>query len=256
MLLADPPATPLDLRFRLFGTYVRVHPLFWLMCLLLGWDFTKMRVLSDNGMTELAVWTVACFLSILLHEFGHVWMGRIFGTDGHIVLHSFGGLAIGSNDLRRGWQRVLVSAAGPGIQLLLYGGLIGLMKLGYSPEVRTPLWFLVLILLMINLYWPLLNLLPIWPLDGGQITREVCQGLSRQHGLLASLWISLVVSAVLAVNALLGQQGKGFIPYAPTSMWMAIFFALFAVGSWQGIQMERAARASYAEFDDRLPWER
>jgi hypothetical protein len=88
------------------------------------------------------------------------------------------------------------------------------------------------------------------------ITRELCLYFSRRNGLLISLYISLTVSAVLAVNALLGMQGRSLIPYAPTSMWMGILFAMWAVGSWQGIQAERAERQASAGFDDRLPWER
>ncbi|MFO0843119.1 MAG: hypothetical protein U0797_12115 [Gemmataceae bacterium] len=152
-------------------------PFFWVMSVILGWNLTTNPVLSDNGMLDLAVWVLACFVSILLHEFGHIWMGQVFGSHG-IVLHSMGlRLAVGSNRLSRGWQRVLVSAAGPGIELLLWAALFGLLYAGYRPEPGTPLSLLVWILLTINLYYgALLNLLPIWPLDGGQITPR---GLQR-----------------------------------------------------------------------------
>jgi Zn-dependent protease len=285
VLLAEPDSTPFDLRFRLFGTPIRVHPLFWLVSVLLGWDLTRNPVLSDNGMPDLMVWVLASFVSILLHEFGHVWMGQVFGTRGHIMLHSMGGLAIGSSDLRSGWQRVLVYAAGPAIQLLLFTVLVAAVLFGVLPfpdrgsapvfavfrwlivnvGITTPeqgadpnpaLALFTSLMLTINLLWPLLNLLPILPLDGGQITREICVGASRQNGLLAALWISLGTSAVLAVNALLAQtSGRAFLPFAPTSMWMAIFFALFAVSSWQMIQAEQQNRRSYYN-DDRMPWER
>ena len=72
-------------------------------------------------------------------------------------------------------------------------GLIGL-----PPAVLLTLLFLA----EINLFWPLLNLLPIWPLDGGQITREVSTAVSRRQGLVVSLWISLIVSGFLALHAL------------------------------------------------------
>src|SRR5262249_7394009 len=136
-----------------------------------GWNLVNAPpLLGDNGVARLLVWIVCVFVSILLHEFGHIWMGKLFGTDGHIVLHGFGGLAIGSNALYSPWKRILVSAAGPGIQLLLWGALLGLL-LAVQPApgslhpvvgefLRQMLW--------INLAWPILNLLPIWPLDGGQ----------------------------------------------------------------------------------------
>jgi Zn-dependent protease len=254
VLLSDPPATPFDLRFRLFGVDVRVHPLFWLMSVILGWNLTVNPVISDNGMLDLAVWVLACFLSILLHEFGHIWMGQVFDSHGYIVLHGMGGLAIPSRALRS-WRHILVSAAGPAVQLVLWAALFGLVYAGYRPEPRTPLALLLWILLTINLYWPLLNLLPIWPLDGGQITREAFAMVSPRQGVIAALYLSLGVSAVLAVNALMGRNGNAFLPYVPTSFWMMILFAMFAVDSWQAIQAEKQARYDYAA-DDRMPWER
>lgn len=256
-MISDPGATPFDLRFRLFGVDVRVHPFFWLMSVLLGWGSTRQPVFSNNGLPELLLWVGACFVSILLHEFGHVWMGQAFGSDGHIVLHGMGGLAIGSSAVESPWKRILVIAAGPGIQLALWAALryvlipfspsLGLLQ---YPAVRLLLVFLILI----NLYWPILNLLPVWPLDGGQITREVSVLASPRRGLLFSLWLSLVVAAVLAVNAFIGDRGEPFLPhYAPTGLWAGILFALFAYGSWQAIQAEQSRR--YYERDA-LPWER
>ena len=76
-------------------------------------------------------------LSLLSHADRHVWMGQVFGAQSHILLQGMGGLAIGANNLRSGWQRVLVLAAGPGIQLLLWGALWGALWAGYRPEPAT-----------------------------------------------------------------------------------------------------------------------
>jgi Zn-dependent protease len=274
----------MDVRFRLFGVPVCIHPLFWLISAMLGWGLVSSPVISDNGMLDLAIWILACFLWILLHEFGHVWMWQAFGVRSHILLHSMGGLAIPSTGTTtKRWQHILVSAAGPGIQLLLFAVLVALLYLGVLPfpdvmfrrvggflswlgvkpqevgwELSPPLGLLLAVTLEVNLFWPLLNLLPIWPLDGGQITREACAMASPQKGVLTALWISLVVSGVLAVNALVGMKGglgKPFIPYAPGGMWIAILFAIFAVGSWQAIQIEQQNQRG-SGYDDQLPWER
>src|SRR5262249_8193181 len=150
---------------------VRVHPLFWLFTAILGWDFLR------EGFAELLIWVACCFLSILLHEFGHVWMGRAFGAqDSYIVLYSFGGLAVRSNDLRQRWQRIAVSLAGPGIQLVLYGLIqLGLWSLSEEQLLRIPrgAGLAIGLLMFINLVWALFNLLPVWPLDGGQVSREL-----------------------------------------------------------------------------------
>ncbi|MFM7149988.1 MAG: site-2 protease family protein, partial [Gemmataceae bacterium] len=239
MFLADPSSTPFDLRFSVAGIPVRVHPLFWLMTIVLGWNITQSRVLSENGMVELALWVAACFLSILLHELGHVWMGNLFGARSHIVLHGMGGLAVGAGNCPHHWQRILVSAAGPVIQLLLWGGLVLLIRYLFGPGEMTPIRFLIGLLLMINLYWPILNLLPILPLDGGQILRDLAMWISPRKGLLFALYVSFLVSAALAINALAGINQKAFIPYAPVGQYTLILFGMFAVGSWQMIQAER-----------------
>jgi stage IV sporulation protein FB len=280
VLLYAPESTPLDLRFRVLGTYVRVHPLFWLIGVILGAESAiKHPVLPGNGLVDLALWIFCVFVSILLHELGHIWMGRLFGSEGHILLYGMGGLAIGSNNLSARWQRILVSFAGPLIQLLLWAILVGVV---WVSLVRRGELFVVLLrdaclaptdvlevllpgkpaialllgmLLMINFWWPVLNLLPVWPLDGGMITREVCTGTSGSRGVLVSLWISLIFSAALAINALwaMNHKGKGFLPYLGGDWWTAILFAYFAVGSYQAIQLETSRSRSY---DDDLPWER
>src|SRR5262245_56640681 len=137
VMLAEPSPTPLDLRFRLFGTPVSVHPFFWLMAVLLGWRLTSISLVGDNGMIALLLWIVCVFVSILLNEFGHIWMGKAFGTDGYIVMHGMGGLAIGSNQLYTPWKRICVSAAGPAIQLALWGVLYGLLHGGAFASFRV-----------------------------------------------------------------------------------------------------------------------
>jgi Zn-dependent protease len=250
----EPDQTPYDLRWRMFGIPVRVHPLFWLVAVLLGWDFL------NAGLLYLGLWVLCVFVSILLHEMGHVLMGRLFGARGHIVLYSFGGLAIGSNDLRSRWQRIAVLAAGPGIQLLLWGALVVLapsLLVGVPEQWRLPVTATVLMLWQINLFWPILNLLPIWPLDGGQISREALEGLFRDRGTTLALGISACVSGLLAVHALLATLSHGktiLLPYVPAfGMFTALFFAYFCINSFQALQAENARRRPW---DDRMPWER
>ena len=72
--LCEPGHTRFDWCFRLFGTDVRVHPFFWIAILLLG---------GDQGDPWLTVyWVVIVFVSILVHEFGHVIAMRWAGDSG------------------------------------------------------------------------------------------------------------------------------------------------------------------------------
>jgi Zn-dependent protease len=252
-MLVEPGQTNFDLHFRLFGTPVRVHPFFWLFTAILGWD----AIDRPDGLILLFIWVVTCFLSVLLHEFGHVWAGKLFGSrDSYIVLYSFGGLAVGSREVSHRWQRIIVSLAGPGIQLALYG-LLRLWLWSVSPETlaRVPdrALIMLLMLLTINLIWPLFNLVPVWPLDGGMVTRDVCTAASPRNGLQFSLGLSIGVAAFIAIHALIARSRPDFqIPYLPTDPYVAILFGLLAYQSWQLLQQ---ARIWQTQVDDRLPWE-
>ncbi len=245
----EPNETAYDLRWRMFGTPVRVHPMFWLIAVILGYDAT-IRL----GIGFVLAWVACVFVSILLHEFGHVWMGRLFGSHGHIVLYSFGGLAIGSNHLSRRWQRILVLLAGPGIQLVLWGLLVLTYRriVGAVPPTQQESVIIILrMLLWINFGWPILNLLPVWPLDGGQVTREICQAIAPEKGTAISLGISMVVSGVLAAHALMSSQGKPLLPYVPEfGMFTAILFAMLCLSSFSAMQAENERRRHW----DRDEW--
>jgi hypothetical protein len=96
------PPTRFDLSFRLGDIPVRVHPFFWLTTILLGLNTGREGL---DILIYLSVWTGVVFVSILAHELGHVLMGRSFGSRGHIILTGFCGLAVGSSNVPRRWQR-------------------------------------------------------------------------------------------------------------------------------------------------------
>ncbi len=249
MMMQEPDPTPFDLSWRMFGVRVRVHPLFWVLAAFIGWGNYL-----QFGLPYLFIWIGCVFVSILLHEFGHVIVGRLFGAEGRILLYCFGGLAIGSSDLRRSWQRVAVYLAGPGVQLVLAGGIRLLMylylrRLGdWDPRAIMALIFLF----EINFYWAVFNLLPVYPLDGGQVTREVCEGIAPGRGAVLALGTSTVVCCAIALLILLAANKKIEIRGIQPTMYNALLFGMFAANSYQALQAERSRH----RWDDRLPWER
>jgi len=250
----EPDPTPFDLRWRMLGTNVRVHPGFWIMSALLGW-----RWFEKGNFGYLLLWIVCVFFSILLHEFGHVMMGWCFGSRSQVLLYFFGGLAIGMEVWKR-WQRVLVFFAGPAIQLVLLAVVmvLTLWLPGAVPrDYEVPVKALLAMLFLINLFWPLFNLLPIWPLDGGQITREVCEGIWGVRGFAYALLISGILAGVLAVHCLMAANGKPLIPYLDFlgTIWNAVLFAMLAVGSFQMWGQVNNQARHRPKTDDRLPWE-
>jgi stage IV sporulation protein FB len=265
MLLMEPNPTRYDLRWRMLGTEVRVHPMFWLVSVIMGASTLNM------GIQYLLVWVGCVFVSILIHELGHVWMGQVFGAHGHIVLYGFGGLAIGSNQLESRGQRIAVSFAGPLAGFVFLGLILGVlwicdaeafqfclwmaqMDLGLpvgdafvelAALPRTPHPILLAIvgdLIFINLMWGLMNLLPIWPLDGGQISRDAWLGVSPDAGLTRSLGLSMVVSGLLAIHCFLVVLGKQLLPFMLPigGVYTAILFAVLALQSYQLLQQAHA----------------
>lgn len=238
MFLLEPTRTAYDLNWRMFGIDVRVHPMFWLVAVILGFPAIHL------GIEFLLVWIACVFVSILVHELGHVLMGRLFGTQGHIVLYSFGGLAVGSSDLSSRWQRIAVYFAGPLAGFVLFG-LVLLAELAFfsgTAEPPTPLVASALTdLIVINLWWGLVNLLPILPLDGGQISRDFLGWLWPRNGLPAALVLSMLTAAAVALLA-------GFYL---RSWYMALLFGLLAVQSFQALQQLRQTPWQ----EEPRPWE-
>ena len=217
MLIGEPPRTQADLNFTLFGFPVRVHPLFWLVALVLG--------MKLGNAADVLTWVVAVFVSILFHELGHATAMRAYGYRPWITLYGMGGLAsygerdaYGARSSPR--EHVLISLAGPGAGFLLaalicaavlltghrmdfalggsYGIDVNILELVGSARFT---WFLQ-IMLFINILWGLVNLLPVYPLDGGQVAREILLYRNPGEGIRQSLMLSIATAVLLAVYGL------------------------------------------------------
>ena len=246
MFLADPPPTQADLHFRLLGFPVRVHPLFWVVAVLLGLNGTS------TPPVEVLIWVVAVFVSILVHELGHAVMQRRFGGRPWITLYAFGGMAACRDCDRSTRSQMLISLAGPLagflfallviVSIRLSGHTIGWLW-AQGVEVSSFIWYFlpqwqpfeswhlelfIRQLLFINIFWGLVNLLPIYPLDGGQISRELCQIGQPRAGILLSLKISVVFAAMMAVFGLLNS-----------GLFLGLFFGYLAYTSYRTLQAYR-----------------
>lgn len=200
----------------------------------------------------LLLWTICIFVSILIHELGHALAFRYYGIHSSIVLYHFGGLAIPTSTFQPGQsfarigprQDLVISIAGPALQLLSALVVILLVKIpGFQVAIfdnmpaglhRVPwvtegkmidsegLYALVSFYLFPSVVWALLNLVPVWPLDGGHIARSLI--LMGRGTIAQSLWLSVIASGLLAMYAF--QNGQPI---------MAVFFGMFAFSSYQQI---------------------
>lgn len=240
-MISEPAPTQGDLRFSIAGIPVRVHPLFWLVMMLLGLNFTEGKT------TPVLIWLVAAFLSILLHELGHALTARAYGWAPRIVLHGMGGVAIYRPTRHRPLAQILITLAGP-VAGFVFAGLVLLTLKATGHDVywvgRVVPWvfpfdppgmyLLATYLIAANILWGLLNLLPVFPLDGGQIAREVLNLLSPGDGLRFSIWISILTAVGMGVFAFvkLGSPYTAmFFAYLAYVNFMA-WQTLFGRGGW------------------------
>ncbi len=123
MYVPEPRRTWLDLRWRMFGVSVRVHPLFWAVAAALGWGFYAES--DRGGLALLCLWIACTLFSLLVHEFGHVAAARLFGARLHVVLYALGSLTTGMDAIKSRSRRLVVLLAGPLAQGILLGGTLG-----------------------------------------------------------------------------------------------------------------------------------
>lgn len=206
-------------RFRLFGIPVEIQPWFWITLAILG------GALSANTsalLLKLLLFILAGTFSILVHELGHALTGKAFGAPTSITLQAFGGYASFPARSFTRVQSFLVTAAGPVIQIVL--GIGALMILRYV-ELPTPAAEdFVESLMEVSFFWAILNLLPVIPLDGGQLV----VALLGPKRFTISLWISLVVAVLAALGLLVLSGGRSFL--------FPIFMASFAFENWKLLQ--------------------
>ncbi len=198
--------TEFDLRFHIYRIPVRVHPLFWLISIFFVWKST------DNP--QLKILGVLCmFFSILVHELGHAIVIRRYGYPSEIVLHAMGGYATSSNFST--WRSVWVSFAGPLAGFIVWGIVAAakyfMIHYYQEPLTNDAVWYCIWILLFINGYWGLMNLLPILPLDGGRISQALITRYFPQRAEERVLQLSILASGSVAAWALSQMPDRRYL---------------------------------------------
>jgi Zn-dependent protease len=259
MFLGGEQPTPLDLRFRLGPFPVRVSPLFWLILALFGdWVFRSL------GPLYLLIWVACGFVSILIHELGHAVAIRAFGSPSSIVLHGFGGYAENPYPPTSAWKRMLIALAGPAAGFTLCGAAFGMLY-GLGPDNLNPYANRTLLFLVwMNLIWNLFNLLPVFPLDGGRVFRELCAILRTRNPDAVTHLVSVGVAALMAVRGVatfLNVRIPVVDDYLPSwlrpGMFMTIWFILLAYENFQMYQLASRRYPRYYDDDsDTPPWRR
>jgi Zn-dependent protease len=203
---------------------VAIHPFFWIFAALIGW-------LNSRSLIGTLIWVGIIFISVLFHEFGHALTAVCFRQKASIQLVAFGGFTAYDGSKLALWKQFFITLNGPlfGFGIYLLATLILQANWTGMPVIFTILRWTQLA----NLFWTLVNLLPVMPLDGGHLLRIIFEAVFGLKGIRAALLVGAVLSLGLALYFMVAQ-----------AFLVGAFFFLFA---FQGFDSWRKSRLSTAD---------
>lgn len=166
-------------------------------------DASVLQIVSTSFLSALCL-----VLSVLIHEFGHVIVGRRFGVGfGSITLFMFGGAANMDSNVPSPKAEAIMAVAGPATSLLLaLISFLVLMAHGFFVEVAedqfTIFTMTLRFILSINLALGYFNLIPAFPLDGGRILRSAVWAISKNFlfSTKVASWSGRALGTAMAVS--------------------------------------------------------
>jgi Zn-dependent protease len=219
-----------------FGIGIFVHPTFWLLPLMV-----VMRAVSggaDYVVVSLVLLTAAMGC-VVLHELGHALTARYFGIRTRdITLYPIGGVArlerLSDNPI----EELLIAIAGPGVNVVIAGGLavlllLGQVQFGWEAIQAHGLAFVGWTLFWINVVLVLFNLIPAIPMDGGRVLRAL---LALPLGRLRATEIAAGVGVVCAI-------GIGFASFYVGNPMLILIGVVALLGGRQELAMVRHQEA-------------
>jgi len=173
---------------------ITIYPIFWFLAALIGF-------FASGSFVGSFMWVIIILVSVLVHELGHALTALVFKRNPQIELVALGGLTSYPGKTLKFWQQFLVTLNGPlfGVGLYFLSSLLLSLNIFTNPYIVNMLQ----IFKMINLFWAIINLLPVPPLDGGHLVRILLEAAFGLKGFRASFVIGMVVA--------LGISLAGFI---------------------------------------------
>ncbi len=168
---------------------IAISPFFWMTAAFIGY-FNSIGTKSALLLT--LIWVFVIFVSILFHEFGHALAARYFGQKVRIELVAFGGLTYQEGKRLRGWREFLVILNGPLFGFFLFLFTMFFLKIGMFEN--SILVAALTIFIWVNLFWTIVNLVPVMPLDGGQLLRVVLESIFGNRGIKYAFFFSFAIS--------------------------------------------------------------
>ena len=217
------------IRFRLFGFPITVEPWHWAILAFCG---GALGIKESTDLLPVLLFMAAGVVSIIIHELGHALTMRVFGGRHiSIILHGMGGHAISQGAPFSRGQHILISLAGPLLQAAC--GLLVLIAVITSADTSSgstglevsPVYQLLDDFILVSLFWAILNLIPVYPMDGGQIL----------HGILGPRRVQLTLQISISVAIFAGVLG---VIYLKTFL-LSIFMVFSAVENYKALKRTR-----------------
>lgn len=159
-------------------------------------------------------WFLSIFVAVLIHELAHTAVAKQLNHSvEHVYLDVFNGAAAIDTTYSPYNQTILIVAAGPLSNLILYfiGSYLGLD-----------------IFAQVNMFLFIFNILPIYPMDGGRICKAICQWVTKPSiGRKINGYISIICSSLLFIVSIM-----------TSNVIMAIFAAFFIFLSYTEIKQK------------------
>lgn len=208
---------------------ILIHPFFWIFAALIGW-------IMGGSVMGMFIWVGIIFVSVVIHEFGHALTAVIFKQKARIQLIAMGGVTMFDGPKLKFWQQFLITFNGP-----LFGFFLFLFSTSLLYFPFPPLFLKILKMTQTaNLFWTVVNLLPVLPLDGGQLMRIFLEANFGIKGFKASLLVGAVFAALLS-----------FYFFMVQAFLIGAFFFLFAFQSFDSWRKSRFATRNDREEDNK-----
>ena len=234
------------------GIEVRVHATFFLLLAFYAWTF------YEHGGLEASLFgvafTLAIFLCVVLHEFGHAFAARRFGIlTPDITLLPIGGVARLARMPSNPWQELVIALAGPAVNVLIAGLLMAVRgRVPFLGDFERPEGTVAGFLdnlLLINIFLVAFNMIPAFPMDGGRVLRALLAvPLGAARATLIAARVGQGIAILFAVSA--------FTPFGgPMLMLIAAFVfvgaqqELLMVRVREGLRGRRVAEAMITRFE-------
>lgn len=209
---------------------------------------------GGSGLDGFILVLISLVLGVVLHELGHGLTARALGAFGiTITLWAMGGLCKSTRDPGRVGREIAIVAAGPAVSLGLWLGSRWLFQvlaasapeLLFSGDRPTLLADFLATFSVINMWMLLFNILPIYPLDGGQLTFHSLRLLTRDIMLAAKISLFLAVLGAIAYFCYATGLFSLLQHPDPLAAWFAVLNRNLGSALWTGVLLGFLVRDAF-----------